>query len=1029
MKKLIETSIKRPVGVIMIILAIIALGFISFRNLSVDLFPEIDLPIAVVATSYDGAAPQEVEELVTKPIESSVSTIEGIEQVQAQSQPGSSLVMMMFSMDTNLDNALLNVRESVDQVSGFLPESANSPSVLRFDPAQMPVMWIGLTGSDKAELQRIAENDIQPLFERQAGVGSVQIEGGETEEIQVQLDQQKLTQYGMNSQQVMQAVQSANQSMSAGVIERGDQELQLRIPGDYESIDQIRETRIQTPQQTFIRLDDIATVERATLESSGLSMVNGEEAVVLSILKQTDANTVSVSDEIQSAIKKAEKDLPEGIQAQTVFDNAEFIRMSISSVIQNLLLGAVFAILILLLFLKSFRATLVIGLSIPIAVISTFTLMYFTGETVNILTMGGLALGIGMMVDSAIVILEHIVTYRERGYSMKEAARLGATEIAPAVIASTTTTLVVFLPIIFVEGIASEIFAPLALTVAFALIASLIASITLIPMLSSKLLTKAMQDSGRRYWFARFLDKVVAIYQKMLRGVLRFRKTSILGTLAIIVATLFLIPQLGAAFIPEADQGQIEISVETPTGTTLSATREVVDQVNEVIAKDSDLVESNYLSVGSGGQGGPMGGGSNTGSYMIQLIPSGERDATTEEVMKRWNDQVEDIPGAEINVAVMGAGISAGNPIQIQMTGPDFDTLKRLADETVAEISEVEGVHNAGTSADEGRPEMQINIDRNKAAELGMTYDQVMGQVSMQLNGRVATQFRTEGQELDVRVMTPEEQRSTIEDVENILIQTPTGAMVSLASIASIDQEIGPASLTRQNQQRTITVSSEILDRDLASVTADVESKLASMHLPEGYDYSIGGEAEDMAEAFGDLALALVFSIFLVYAVMAVQFENFLHPFVIMFALPTTVVGVILGLFVTGLPFSIPAFIGVIMLAGIVVNNAIVLVDYINILREKGQERFSAIMDAGASRLRPILMTSLTTILGMIPLSLGLGEGGEAQQPLAVVIIFGLLVSMFFTLLLIPLVYTYFDDLSRKFTNRKSKKRKKEVEA
>ncbi|MFB9974413.1 efflux RND transporter permease subunit [Allobacillus sp. SKP2-8] len=1028
MKKLIETSIKRPVGVIMIILAIIALGFISFRNLSVDLFPEIDLPIAVVATSYDGAAPQEVEELVTKPIESSVSTIEGIEQVQAQSQPGSSLVMMMFSMDTNLDNALLNVRESVDQVSGFLPESANSPSVLRFDPAQMPVMWIGLTGSDKAELQRIAENDIQPLFERQAGVGSVQIEGGETEEIQVQLDQQKLTQYGMNSQQVMQAVQSANQSMSAGVIERGDQELQLRIPGDYESIDQIRETRIQTPQQTFIRLDDIATVERATLESSGLSMVNGEEAVVLSILKQTDANTVSVSDEIQSAIKKAEKDLPEGIQAQTVFDNAEFIRMSISSVIQNLLLGAVFAILILLLFLKSFRATLVIGLSIPIAVISTFTLMYFTGETVNILTMGGLALGIGMMVDSAIVILEHIVTYRERGYSMKEAARLGASEIAPAVIASTTTTLVVFLPIIFVEGIASEIFAPLALTVAFALIASLIASITLIPMLSSKLLTKAMQDSGRRYWFDRFLDKVVAIYQKMLRSVLRFRKTSILGTLAIIVATLFLIPQLGAAFIPEADQGQIEISVETPTGTTLSATREVVDQVNEVIAKDSDLVESNYLSVGSGGQGGPMGGGSNTGSYMIQLIPSGERDVTTEEVMKRWNDQVEDIPGGEVNVAVMGAGISAGNPIQIQMTGPDFDTLKRLADETVAEISEVEGVHNAGTSADEGRPEMQINIDRNKAAELGMTYDQVMGQVSMQLNGRVATQFRTEGQELDVRVMTPEEQRSTIEDVENLLIQTPTGAMVSLASIASIDQEIGPASLTRQNQQRTITVSSEILDRDLASVTADVESKLASMHLPEGYDYSIGGEAEDMAEAFGDLALALVFSIFLVYAVMAVQFENFLHPFVIMFALPTTVVGVILGLFVTGLPFSIPAFIGVIMLAGIVVNNAIVLVDYINILREKGQERFSAIMDAGASRLRPILMTSLTTILGMIPLSLGLGEGGEAQQPLAVVIIFGLLVSMFFTLLLIPLVYTFFDDLSRKFTHRK-KKRKKEVEA
>ena len=424
--KIIETSIKRPVGVIMIILAILALGFISFRNLSVDLFPDIDLPIAVVATSYEGAAPQEVEELVTKPIESSVSTIEGIDTIQAQSQPGSSLVVMMFSMDTNLDNALLNVRESVDSVSGFLPEGANSPSVLRFDPAQMPVMWIGLTGDDKAQLQSIAENDIQPLFERQEGVGSVTIEGGENEEIQVELDQQKLSQYGLTSQQIMQGIANANQSMSAGVIERGDQELQLRIPGDYESIDEIRDTQIQTPQETFIRVDDVATVERRTLEANGVSMVNGEEAVVLSILKQTDANTVSVSDEIQTAINDANERLPEGVRAEVVFDNAEFIRMSINSVVQNLLLGAAFAVLILLLFLKSIRATLVIGLSIPIAVISTFTLMYFTGETVNILTMGGLALGIGMMVDSAIVILEHIVTYRERGYPMKEAARLGA---------------------------------------------------------------------------------------------------------------------------------------------------------------------------------------------------------------------------------------------------------------------------------------------------------------------------------------------------------------------------------------------------------------------------------------------------------------------------------------------------------------------------------------------------------------------------------------------------------------------------
>ncbi|WP_188207579.1 efflux RND transporter permease subunit [Alkalibacillus aidingensis] len=1019
--RIVNTSIKRPVGVIMIVLAILAMGFVSFRNLAVDLYPDIDLPIAVVATSYDGAAPQEVEELVTRPIESSVSTIEGVETIQAQSQPGSSLVIMMFDMDTNLDNALLNVRESVDQVSGMLPSGANDPSVLRFDPQQMPVMWVGLTGDDKDALQNVAENEVESLFERQEGVGSVTIEGGESAEIQVELDQERLNQFGLSSQEILQEINSANQSASAGVIERGSQELQLRIPGEYQSIEEIEETLIQTQAGDFIRLEDVATVERQTVEENGRTLVNGQEAVVMSILKQTDANTVGVSDEIIASMDDIRSDLPESIEIQTVFDTAEFIRMSIDSVFQNLIIGAAFAVLILLLFLRSFRATLVIGLSIPIAVITAFTLMYFTGETVNILTMGGLALGIGMMVDSSIVILEHIVTYRERGYSMKEAARKGASEIAPAVIASTTTTLVVFLPIIFVEGIASEIFTPLALTVAFALIASLAASITIIPMLSSKLLSKAFDKGGRRYWFDRFLDMIIRIYQRFLRWVLKFRKTAIFGTLAIIIGSIALVPQIGAAFIPEADQGQIEISVETPSGTNLDTTSEVADEINAILAEDEEVIESNFVTIGGGGgMGMGMGSSANSASYMVQLIPANERKQSTEEIMQSWDEQTQDIVGADISINVMGANISAGDPIQIEISGDEHDVLNELGEQFVDIISEVEGVHNPTTSAEEGRPEMEIVIDRDVASEYGLTYEQVMGQVSMQLVGQVATQFRSGGEELDVRVMTPEDQRSTIEDIENLKIQSPVGASLALTEVAEIVQTQGPNALSRQNQQRTVTISSDILDRDLGSVSNDVEAALEGVEMPDGYTYSMGGEAEDMAEAFGDLAIALVFSIFLVYAVMAVQFENFLHPFVIMFSLPATVVGVILGLFVTGLPFSIPAFIGVIMLAGIVVNNAIVLVDYINILREKGAERFEAILEAGANRLRPILMTTLTTVLGMIPLSLGLGQGGEAQQPLAVVIIFGLFVSMFFTLLLIPVVYTLFDDLSAKFTRRKS---------
>lgn len=1016
--RIVETSIKRPVGVTMIILAILALGFVSFRNLTVDLFPEIDLPIAVVATSYEGASPQEVEQLVTRPIESSISTIEGVEMVQAQSQPGSSLVIMMFSTGTNIDDALLNVRERIDQIKIFLPTGANDPSVLRFDPQQMPVMMVSLSGDDPAQLHTLAENIVQPGFERQGGVGSVTVEGGVIEEVQVILDQQRLNQYGLSSQQILQAINSNNQSISGGVIARGTQELQIRIPGEYKSLEEIEDTLIQTPTNEFIRLTDVATVQFAERDKQGYAFVNGKEAIVLSILKKADANTVAVSDEILSSLDSIKNRLPDNVELNVVIDTAEFIRMSIDSVIENLLLGGLFAVLILLLFLKSIRATLVIGLSIPISVIATFTLMYFSGQTVNLLTMGGLALGIGMMVDSSIVILEHIFTYRERGYSLKEAAKEGASEMGPAVIASTTTTLVVFLPIVFTQGIAAQIFKPLALTVAFSLVASLVAAITIVPMLSSRMLGKISADGGRRYWFNRLLNRVTNVYSKILRRAIKLRKTTVFATIAILVGSIFLVSQLGFAFMPEADQGQIEISARTPTGTNLETTLEVAEKINEIIFEDEEYIDSAYVSVGSPG-GMAFGATTNSASYMIQLIPSNERDVTTEDLLHKWDEQLQNIAGAEIRVNILGGTISTGDPIQIQLSGADFDVLSEISHQFTEIIADVEGVHNPRSSADRGRPEMQIVVDRDAAAEYGLTYQSVMGQISATLNGQIATQFRYEGNEFDVRVMLPKESRQNMEDIEQLKIMTPTGDQISLSTIADLELVEGPVALTRQNQQRLVTVSSGIVGRDLGSVVADIEAKLDSVNLPEGYSYSIGGEFEEMVEAFADLALALIFAIFLVYAVMAVQFENFLHPFIIMFSMPTMIVGVILGLYVTGLPFSIPAFIGLIMLAGIVVNNGIILVDYINILRRKGAERYEAIIEAGKTRLRPILMTTLTTILGMIPLSLALGEGAEAQQPLAVVIIFGLLTSMLFTLFFVPVVYTLFDDLSQKLRRRK----------
>ncbi|QHE53763.1 efflux RND transporter permease subunit [Pontibacillus sp. HMF3514] len=1027
--KLVDTSVKRPVGVFMIVVAILALGFVSLRDLTIDLYPEIDLPIAVVSTSYEDAAPQEVEKLVSRPIESAVSSIEGMDTVQSQSQPGTSMVIMMFNNGVDLDNALLDVREKVDQVKGMLPEGANEPSVLRFDPQQIPVMWLGLTGKDKAKLQTLAEDRLVPYFERQGGVGSVSIEGGQTREVQVELKRSQLAKFGLTSQTLVQAINAANQSTSAGVIEKGDQDLQVRIEGEFESVEDIRDTIITTPTGAQLELQDVANIEDTFKDVTSITTVNGESSVVLSVLKKTDGNTVEVADNMYAAMEDMKEDLPDDVNLDIVFDTSTFIKQSIDSVVQNIILGGIFSVLVLLLFLKSIRATIVIGISIPIAIISTFTLMYFTGNTLNVLTMGGLALGIGMMVDSSIVILENIVSYRQHGYTLKEAAKEGASELAPAVIASTTTTLVVFLPIVFVEGIASELFTPLALTVSFALVASLIVSITLIPMLSSKLLTKAMQDNGRRYWFDRFMDRVNGGYRSTLRWVLNHRKTTVFGTLLAVVASLAITPLLGTEFIPQSDQGQIEITVEAPSGTSLQGTEDITNQIDEKIQPYEEIIESNYLSIGGGGFEG-FSSTSNEATYTIQLIPPDDRERTTAEVMQAIDSDLKNIVGAEITVSEMAAGIGGGSPVSIQINGDDYDVLKELAQQVTWVISNVEGVHNPESSASEGRPEIQVEVDRKKAAQYGLTYQQVMTQVQMGFSGQVTTRFRESGDEIDVRLMLPEEERQTISDLETLKIQTQEGTMIPLATVAELKQVQGPVTLLRENQQRQVNVTSDIVDRDLGSITADIREELSTMNFPEGYSYKIGGQAEDMAESFGDLALALVFSIFLVYAVMAIQFENFLYPFVIMFSMPATVVGVLGGLFITGLPLSIPAVIGVIMLAGIVVNNAIVLVDYINIVRRRGVDRFEAILEAGPSRMRPILMTTLTTVLGMIPLALGLGQGAEAQQPMAVTIIFGLTVSSFFTLLLIPVVYTYLDDLSGKvvgFFQKRSKKKEESV--
>ncbi|WGU95726.1 efflux RND transporter permease subunit [Paenibacillus dendritiformis] len=1023
--KIIDVSVKRPIGVMMVVLSILALGMVSLRNLAIDLFPKIDLPIAVVATSYQGAAPEEIEKLISRPIEASLSTIQGIDTVSSQSQANSSLVMLQFKTGTNMDNALIDVREKVDQIKGMLPEDANDPSVLRFDPNQMPIITLGLTGASPEKLQEIADTNIIPFLERENGVASVSVAGGKTREILVELNRANLARYGIGASQVVQAINAENKSAVAGSVPKGVQDLQIRVKGEYTSVEDIGQTLIHLPGGGQIQVSDIADINDTFKKQSSLTLVDGAPALVLSVQRQSDANTVAVADNVDKAVGKLQQELPSGIELKKVSDTSIFIRQSIDSVVSNMMSGGLLAVFILILFLRSIRSTFVIALSMPIAIISTFTLMYFTGQTLNIISMGGLALGIGMMVDNSIVILENIFTYRQKGMSMKEAAIKGASELASAVIASTTTTLVVFLPIVFVQGITSDIFRPLALTVCFSLIASLVVAITLIPTLSSKIVSqKKIVQSEKKGWYLRFFGLFVSGYKRILRWSLGHRKTTVFATILLLVGSFFLVPFIGMEFMPGGDQGQIQISVQTPSGTSLEETKKVADDVAALLKPYESIIDTASESIGGGG---PFGGGANSATFTIQLIRATERDMTTKAMMQELTDAVSEIPGAEITVSAMESGFGSGSPIQIKLNGQEQDVLEEVASQVVWLISDIQGVYNANSSAAEGNAELNISIDRSLAATYGLSYQQIMNEISLAMNGQLATQYREGGNEYDVRVILPEAERDSISALNALTIQSQTGQLVPLSAIAQFQQLQGPVMIQRENQQRQINVTADLAGRDLGSVSTEIEQALQKMNFPEGYSYSMGGETEEMMNSFTDLAIALVFSIFLVYVVMAVQFESLLYPFIIMFAMPTMFIGVLFGLFITGTPISVTALIGIIMLAGIVVNNAIILVDYINIQRRYGLERHEAIMQGAPSRLRPIFMTTLTTVLGLLPLALGIGEGAEMQAPLAIVVIFGLSCSTIFTLLLVPVMYTYLDDFSNWIKRLFTRKNKSET--
>lgn len=1032
--KLINESVKRPVGVIIIALVMMILGGVSLSGLKVDLMPDMDLPIAVVMTPYNGAAPQEVENLVTRPLEGALSATEGLDTMQSISAQNQSVILLMYDFNTDLDTVMLDLRERIDMVRQGLPDGAGDPSVMRFDPNQMPIMQIGISGEmDLTRLTHVAEDSIIPRLERIPGVGQVELTGAQEREIIVEPDVRMLQNYGVTLTQLSQVIGGESMSAPAGEVERGGQDVPLRIVGDFRSTADIENINIPLQTGGTIKLSEIADVNDTYREMSSLAYVNGEPTLSLDIVKQGDANTVDVSDAVSSQLETLESELTQDVSLTKIMDSAEFIKDSIQSVVMNMILGGSMAILVLLVFLRSFRSTLIIGLSIPIALISAFTLLFFAGQTINIITLGGLALGIGLLVDSSIVILENIYKYRERGYSRVEAAKKGASEVSSAVIASTLTSLVVFVPIVFTGGIAAELFMPLALTVGFTLLASLVVALTIVPMLSGLLLPKIKVEEEPKglgkisAWIERFFAGVDSFYKKVLKWSIRRKKTIVFGTLILLIASLGGVRFVGVELIPAFDQGEITANFEMPTGTSLEETRESLIELEDYLL-DTGVTEVIYSSVGGGGMMGMGGGGGNSGDLYIRLVPASERSVTTNDVIKGLSDFSDTLPDIDLSVMAFESDGMGGNPIEIEVRGDDFDTLRLLADDIQEIINNVPGATNVTHSMGDARPEVQIHVDRDVASQYGLSYADVMQTVRNSVTGVVSTQMRTEGQEIDISVILPVEYRENYNQIQNLPILTPTGDMISLSDVAEFVQAEGPTVINRQDQTRGVSITGDIMDRDLGTVMSEIEAELNQYIFPEGYDYQTGGDYEMMLDAFIDLTLALALAIFLVYAVMAFQFEKVLYPFIVMFSLPATFIGIILGFVLTGRPLSAPAFIGVIMLAGIVVNNAIVLVDYINKLRERGLEREEAILEAGPTRLRPILMTMLTTVLAMVPLAIGIGEGAELQAPMATVIVFGLSFSTFITLVLVPVMYIYTDNFTNWWKRLFKRKKNREME-
>ena len=1020
-----DFCLKHKVTTIMAYVLIVVFGIMGFASLPLAMLPDMELPMAVVYTSYTDAGPKEVENMVTKTIESACASVSGMDEIQSLSSKGASMVMIRFADGTNMDEAMVDLRDRIDRVKGFLPDDADAPTTMTMDVDSIPVLTLGLKGADLAALQAVAEDEIKPALERIDGVASVDIAGGYDNEIVVDTKAERLSGYGISVSYISQILAAENIALPAGTVQSGMQSFSVRTDGEYQSAEDLSDTLIPLPAGGAVRLGEVAEVYLAPQEQITIAKIGGEPCLTIAVNKQSDVNTLQVAERTKKALNEVTQELP-ALDWTLLMDQSDTINMTVDSVIQNIIFGVLLAAVVLFVFLRDIGATVVISLSMPICIISVFLIMQVSKITMNMMSLGGVAMGVGMIVDNSIVVLENIFRYRSEGETRFDACVAGTKEVALSISASTLTTIAVFLPIGLSGGLAGMMFREFCITICSLLLASLVIALTLVPLLCYMLLDRGgkhqmkIPDSGHDIADRPLMRK----YKHMLKYFITCRKNAVLISVGMIAVFLVSIALTGVELMPDTDESMVDVQIEMPVGSELSDIAAMSDRVTEIALQEVPEIESIYYT--TGGASLSSTSSANTSSITMKLIGKDKRERSTQKVAADLREKVQDLAGAEISVnasGTMNMSAMTGEAMSVTLRGADHALLIETADDLTKQLQALPGAAEVSSSASEQVPEVEITLKRASASRFGLTAAAIGQAVRGELSGQTATQLKVNGEEIRVNVRGDSRAKSSLDALRSVMIPTQTGGAVPLSLVAEVNTVLAPQAIKRLNQSRTVTITGSADETvSTAQMSAAVQQVLDTFPLPEGIFYESGGEMQEMIETFARLAYALVVALGLVYFVLASQFESFIMPIIIMTILPIGLLGSLVGLPLTGSKISMIAFIGVIMLAGTVVNSSIVLIDYINIRRRRGEEKDVAILNACPRRVRPVLMTTLTTILGLLPMVFSNGEGSEMMKPMAVVMITGMVVSTIVTLLFTPVYYSLIDSLTKHSANRKMRK-------